>query len=156
MPETVRTTPCACGDIEADAPGFYEIFLHDVVLACRIGVYESEHHASQRVRIDLELEVRRNGPCVTDDIGDVLSYDDIMHGIERIASGEHINLIETLAEKIADACLSNEHVLRARVTVVKLDVYAGAATPGVRVDRRRGAPPPGASRPAFAKTAGSP
>jgi dihydroneopterin aldolase len=83
-----------------DEPGIYEIFLRDVVMPFRIGVYPSEYKAPQRVRIDLDLDVRQDRATLTDDISDVVSYDDIMHNLRQIAAGEHINLLEVLAERI--------------------------------------------------------
>jgi dihydroneopterin aldolase len=52
-----------------DEPGIYEIFLKDVVMLFRIGVYPSEYKAPQRVRIDLDLDVRQDRATLTDDIG---------------------------------------------------------------------------------------
>ena len=124
-------------DPEQDEPGIYEIFLRDVVMPFRIGVYPSEHKAPQRVRIDLDLDVRQDRATLTDDIGDVVSYDDIMNNLRQIAAGEHINLLEVLAERIAGLCLGDPRVLRVRVAVAKLDIYKGAGIPGIRIERRR-------------------
>jgi 7,8-dihydroneopterin aldolase/epimerase/oxygenase len=122
---------------EQDEPGIYEIFLRDVVMPFRIGVYPSEHKAPQRVRIDLDLDVRQDRATLTDDIGDVVSYDDIMNNLRQIAAGEHINLLEVLAERIAGLCLGDPRVLRVRVAVAKLDIYKSTGIPGTRIERRR-------------------
>ena len=125
-------------DPEQDEPGIYEIFLRDVVvMPFRIGVYPSEHKAPQRVRIDLDLDVRQDRATLTDDIGEVVSYDDIMDNLRQIAAGEHINLLEVLAERIAGLCLSDPRVLRVCVAVAKLDIYKGTGIPGIRIERRR-------------------
>ena len=124
-------------DPEQDEPGVYEIFLRDVVMLFRIGVYPSEYKAPQRVRIDLDLDVRQDRATLTDDIGEVVSYDDIMNNLRQIAAGEHINLLEVLAERIAGLCLGDPRVLRVRVAVAKLDIYGGTDIPGIRIERRR-------------------
>ena len=54
-----------------------------------------------------------------------------------IAVGEHINLLEVLAERIAGLCLGDPRVLRVRVAVAKLDIYGGTGIPGIRIERRR-------------------
>src|SRR3712207_1691299 len=74
-----------------DEPGIYEIFLRDVVMPFRISVYPSEHKAPQRVRIDLDLDVRQDRATLTDDIGDVVSYDDIDRKSTRLNSS-HANI----------------------------------------------------------------
>jgi dihydroneopterin aldolase len=124
-------------DPEQDEPGIYEIFLRDVVMPFRIGVYPSEYKAPQRVRIDLDLDVRQDRATLTDDIGDVVSYDDIVNNLRQIAAGEHINLLEVLAERIAGLCLGDPRVLRVRVAVAKLDIYGGTGIPSIRIERRR-------------------
>jgi dihydroneopterin aldolase len=113
------------------------ILVKDLVLDFRIGVHAHEHLAPQKVRVNLELQVRpHNGP-ESDDIGDVLSYEDILNGIKAIATGRHINLVETLAEQIADLCLSDPRAVRARVRIEKLEIEPAAAGVGVEIERRR-------------------
>ena len=137
MPDTIPATHYPGADPEQNEPGIYEIFLRDVVMPFRIGVYPSEHTAPQRVRIDLDLDVRQDRATLTDDIGEVVSYDDIMDNLRQIAAGEHINLLEVLAERIAGLCLSDPRVLRVCVAVAKLDIYKGTGIPGIRIERRR-------------------
>jgi dihydroneopterin aldolase len=143
MLETILSAQCARGAATADArlpsipAGLYELFLENVVLPCRIGVFDYERSAPQRVRIDLLLQVRQDGAQFSDDIGDVLSYDDLLSGLKRILMDEHTNLVEMLAEKIARMCLAHEQVQSARVSVAKLDIYDGVAVPGIRLERTR-------------------
>ncbi|MFP5513428.1 MAG: hypothetical protein ACLGJC_10140 [Alphaproteobacteria bacterium] len=78
----------------ADAPtlsavlvcSLYELFLETVVLPCRTGVFDYERDLPQRVRIGLLLQVRQDGARFSDDIGDVLSYDDQLPGASLPAS----------------------------------------------------------------------
>jgi dihydroneopterin aldolase len=57
--------------------------------------------------------------------------------IRGIASAGHINLAETLAERIAAACLEDPRVTRARIRVEKLHALAGAEAAGVELERTR-------------------
>ncbi|MBY6263464.1 dihydroneopterin aldolase [Azospirillum sp. 412522] len=142
MLDAILSAQCARG-VAADSgvttipAGLYELFLENVVLPCRIGVFDHERDAPQRVRIDLLLQVRQDGAQFSDDIGDVLSYDDLLSGLKRILLDEHTNLVEMLAEKIARLCLAHEQVQSARVSVAKLDIYDGVAVPGIRLERTR-------------------
>lgn len=143
MLDAILSAQCARGLTAADPmvstipAGLYELFLENVVLPCRIGVFDHERDAPQRVRIDLLLQMGQDGAQFSDDIGDVLSYDDLLSGLKRILMDEHTNLVEMLAEKIARMCLSHEQVQSVRVSVAKLDIYGGVAVPGIRLERTR-------------------
>ena len=81
---------------------------------------------------------------VDDDIANVVSYEDIVTGIEALLGTGHINLVETAAESIAALCLKDRRVVKARVRVEKLDVFDNTASVGVEIERSRSAaPPPG-------------
>ena len=117
--------------------GTYRIRIADLVLPARIGVYERERHAPQRVRINVELAVTEHRGPLGDDIANVVSYEDIANGIRAIIARGHINLVETLASEIAALCLEDCRVTRARVRVDKLDVMPDAAAVGVEIERSR-------------------
>jgi dihydroneopterin aldolase len=114
----------------------YRMFIRDLVLLCRIGVYAHEKLRPQRVRINVNMRVEAEAEPRNDDIANVLSYDEVLGGIKRLAAGEHINLVETLAEAIADLCLAHRRVIEVRVMIEKLDVEPGASV-GVEIERRR-------------------
>jgi dihydroneopterin aldolase len=114
----------------------YRVFVRDLVLTCRIGV-DSGETQPQRIRITAELVVA-DEPDVSDDaLSGVLDYAPIVAGIRAIASAGHINLVETLAERIIDFCLAERRVAAARLVVEKLDVYPDAGSVGVVIERRR-------------------
>ena len=118
-------------------PGVYRIFIRDLVLSCSIGVHDYEKLAPQRVRIYVDVTAREPGAALKDDIGRVVSYEDLVNGIRTIVSQGHINLIETLAERVADLCLSDQRVVTVRVRVEKPDVIVEAGGVGVEIERRR-------------------
>ncbi len=123
--------------------GLDRVFLRDLILTCSIGVHAHEHEAPQRVKIDLSMWVRQNPAAIDDDIANVVSYEDVVSGIERLLGDGHIELVETAAERIADLCLEDRRCAKVRVKVEKLDVYTHAAGVGVEIERSRdaGAPP---------------
>jgi 7,8-dihydroneopterin aldolase/epimerase/oxygenase len=114
----------------------YRMFIRDLVLLCRIGVYAHEKLHPQRVRINVSMRVQPDMAPRNDDIANVLSYDQVLGEIKRLAAGGHINLVETLAETIADICLTDRRVIEARVMIEKLDVEPEASV-GVEIERRR-------------------
>ena len=118
-------------------PRLYHILVRDLLLKCSIGIHEHEKLAPQRVRINIDMTVFECDGDPSDDIAQVVSYEDVITGVKRLLDAGHINLVETLAENIADLCLMDERVESARVRVEKLDVYAEAASVGIEIERGR-------------------
>lgn len=111
------------------------VFIHDMVIDCSIGIYTHEKEHEQRVRINLDLAVGEGDHLINDDIRNVISYEDMAKGVEAIIAAGHINLVETLAENIAEMCLQDKRVFSARVRVEKLDIIANAESVGVEIER---------------------
>jgi len=114
--------------------GLRHLFVRDLVLMASIGVYAHEHEARQRVRVNIDLTV--DDEAVTDRIADVVSYErlvDLVKGI--VEDGGHIQLVETLAERIAAGCFFDPRVRSARIRVEKLDIFPEAAAVGVEIER---------------------
>ncbi|HEY4134697.1 MAG TPA: dihydroneopterin aldolase [Alphaproteobacteria bacterium] len=117
--------------------GLRRVFLRDMVLGCSIGIYRHEKDAPQRVRINLDLAVREGESPLQDDLANVVDYAEIADGIRAIVGDGHVNLVETLAERIAAFCLRDPRVASAQVRVEKLDVFTDAAGAGVEITRHR-------------------
>lgn len=109
------------------------IFIRDLELLARIGIHGHEQGMPQPVRINVELE--SDVSPKKDSVEEVVDYETIANVIREIVASGHINLAETLAERIADACLSDERVLRARVRVEKLHALQSAEAAGVEIER---------------------
>jgi len=117
-------------------PGVRHVFLRDMVLQGSIGWYQHEHGGTQRVRINVDLGVDEDADAV-DELKRVVSYETVAIAVRQIVAAGHIKLVETLAERIASACLTDPRVRLARVQVEKLDVFADAAAAGVAIVRHR-------------------
>ena len=120
----------------ADADnGVRHVFVRDLELGCMIGVHEHEQHGPQRILVNIDLSVRESGADIDDRLANVVCYETIVGDIKRICERGHVNLVETLAEEIASACLRDTRVSKARVRVEKLDVIPEAAGVGVEIER---------------------
>ncbi len=126
------------------------VFVRDMVLSARIGVYPHEHAAVQRVRVNVDMGVEDDGArdvsraaVGRDELARIVSYERVAVEVRRIVGAGHVNLVETLAERIAEACLADRRVLVARIRVEKLDVFPDAASAGVEIERRAATCPPG-------------
>jgi 7,8-dihydroneopterin aldolase/epimerase/oxygenase len=114
----------------------YRVFVRDLVLPCSIGIYPREKGLRRRVRVNAEIEVTTPLPG-NDDFADVVNYETIVAGIKAITEAGHINLVETLADRIATLCLADRRVRATRVMVEKLDVWPETESVGVVVERKR-------------------
>lgn len=83
------------------------------------GVFEAERREGQDFVVDTTLSVDMNRAAATDDVADTVHYGEVAERIVEIVSGEPLNLIETLAVRIADDLLTRPHVQAVAVTVHK-------------------------------------
>ncbi|EDP61644.1 Dihydroneopterin aldolase [alpha proteobacterium BAL199] len=115
----------------------YVVRVRGLVVDFRIGVYAHEQGVTQRVRIDLTVEVTRPDGGFQEDHRRVYCYDRLTKGIRKLAGGGHIRLVETLADRVAELALVDPRARRAEVTVEKLDIMPDAEGVGVTVSRSR-------------------
>jgi dihydroneopterin aldolase len=120
------------------------VFLRDMVLSASIGIYPHEHAARQRVRINVDLGVEDDGARALsrarvgrDELSRVVDYEKVAASVRGIVAAGHVRLVETLAERIAEACLTDSRVHLARIRVEKLDIFADATSAGVEIERRQ-------------------
>jgi dihydroneopterin aldolase len=111
------------------------IFVHDYVLDVEIGVHHNEKGVTQRVRFSVDIDVSPSTDALEDDIARTLDYDYVTNGIKEIIARGHINLVETLAEEVAEHCLNHPRAERVSVMIEKLDKDPGAV--GVEIVRRK-------------------
>lgn len=122
---------------DPQAQGLYKLFIHDLELPCSIGVHAFERNRPQRVRVSLTLWVRREGDDGEDRMGGVVDYEAILEGLRALANGEHIHLLETFAEMIAEFCLRQDKVEALQVRVEKPDIFDDVSNLGIEISRRR-------------------
>jgi dihydroneopterin aldolase len=113
------------------------VFVRDLDLMASIGIYATEKVKPQRIIVNIDLSVQEGQGPNDDDIGHVVSYEIVVKKVEAILAEGHINLVETLCEKIAAACLKDRRVMAARVRVEKPDIIPNAKSVGVEIERTR-------------------
>lgn len=113
------------------------VFVHRLELMASVGIYEVEKRYEQRVLVSVDLDVTDDYDGMSDRLDDVLDYGGIIEAARKIVQQRHFQLIETLAERIADACLADGRVLWARVVIEKPDIVPGCAAVGIAIERRR-------------------
>lgn len=123
---------------QPDGAGMRRVFVRDLIVNAMIGIHGHEREGHQRVRINVDLAVPEADQTVQDRLSDVVCYEEITTAIRDIVAAGHINLVETLAEKIAARCLADNRVYSVRIRVEKLDVFEDASSVGIEIERLRG------------------
>jgi 7,8-dihydroneopterin aldolase/epimerase/oxygenase len=85
------------------------------------GVYAEEREKGQPFVVDVVLEVDTGAAATSDEVTDTVHYGELAQRVVAVVAGEPVNLIETLAQRIADTCLAFEPVEEVEVTVHKPD-----------------------------------
>ncbi len=117
-------------------PGLRRVFIRNLELAAEIGIHGHEHGKTQPVRLNVDLMVEDN-PVLEDKLDYVVDYGDITKRIRSLVASGHVNLAETLAERIAALCLEDPRVKKARVMVEKREALRGAESAGVEITREQ-------------------
>ena len=117
------------------AAGLRHVFVRDLEVMARLGIYDVEKLAPQRIIVSIDLSVLEGRGAVADDISNVVSYEIVVKKIEAIIEQGHVNLVETLAELFAAACLKDKRVVAARVRIEKPDIIPNARSVGIEIER---------------------
>lgn len=102
------------------------ILLRSLTLSCAIGAYAHERGKLQRVAFEADVWVRRCPAPLRDDLSDVLNYDRIVAVVRNEANSGHIDLQETLVERIAEKLAQFPETALVRVQTTKLEAYPDA------------------------------
>ena len=111
------------------------ISLRDHIVEADIGAFQQERGKTQRLRFNIVVEVRPHPAQLGDDVDLILSYDRITEAIAAELAAERLNLLETLAEKVAERILQEPQAMRVFIRIEKLDRGPGAL--GVEIVRTR-------------------
>jgi dihydroneopterin aldolase len=98
------------------------IALREHVVEAEIGAFQAERGVRQRIRFDLVCEVVPGAEAVaSDDVDGILSYDTLLDAVSEGLAAGRVDLLETLAERIAARVLTHQRAARVFVRVEKLD-----------------------------------
>lgn len=115
--------------------GIRHVFVRDLELQAPIGVWRHEHGRRQPIRINLDLGVSQDAAAPEDELHAVVNYQRLVDRVKEIVDAEHVKLVETLAERIAEACFEDARVVSARIRVEKLTAIPEAVSVGVEIER---------------------
>lgn len=121
----------------AGADPFDRISVRDYVVSVEIGAFAQERGLLQKVRFNIVVEVAPVSQPLDDDVDLILSYDRLTEAVGHELQAERINLLETLAERVALRILREPQAMRAFVRIEKID--RGPFDLGVEIVRAKAA-----------------
>lgn len=114
-----------------------KICIRDIALRCIIGIYPEERREKQDVVVSVSLHSDLCPAAATDDFQKTVDYKAVKQAIVALVEQSDFQLVESLAQAIADACLAFDRVEQVDVTVEKPGALRFARTVAVEISRRR-------------------
>ena len=115
----------------------YKILINQLILDAFIGIHDFEKKKKQKISISLSLDVNDNISGIEHKIENFVSYEHIVADIKSILKKGHIDLLETLGEKIVDLCFEDERVMTIKLKLEKLEVFKETSSVGIEIFRKK-------------------
>lgn len=113
------------------------IFIEGFEAQTIIGIDDSELRTPQPLRIDLTAGLPRSAACSSDRIGDTIDYGKVRTALRDLMATHRLQLLEALAERVAQLLLEDFGAHWVRVVVVKPKKFDDVDSVGVAIERRR-------------------
>ncbi len=111
------------------------IFLHDLKVDTVIGIWDWERKIRQTVVINLDMAADIKTAAATDTVEDTLNYKQVAKRVQQFAGDSEFQLVETLAERVAEIVINEFGVSWVRVRVAKPGAIRSAKDVGVLIER---------------------
>lgn len=109
----------ARSQMSGSGPGHDELTITGIECRGHHGVFDFEREQGQRFVIDLTLGLDTGAAAASDDLGDTIDYGQLVTRVVEAVENDPVDLVETLAQRLANVALSDARVEWARVTVHK-------------------------------------
>jgi len=113
------------------------IIIEDLRLRCVIGLHEWERDLKQDILLNISLFTDLRPAARSDGIADTVDYKSLKLKLVGLVENSSFKLIETLAEKVAELCLRQDHVQAVKVRLDKPGALRYARTVAVEIERAR-------------------
>lgn len=111
------------------------VFIEQLTVITRIGVYDWEQTIDQKLIFDIEMAWDNRAAASSDDVNDCLSYADVSEAVIGHVAGGRFALVERVAEEVAQLLLARFNSPWVRLKVSKPGAVAQAANVGVVIER---------------------
>ncbi len=127
--------PAILAQVAPPLPVMDTIFISELRIETRIGIYAREQQVAQTIQLDLEIGLRGKHAADSDRIEDTIDYAAVVAAIKKLFAGEHFSLLEHAAESIAKMIISDFKAPWLRISIAKLAPLAGVKKLGVTIER---------------------
>lgn len=127
--------PVILAQVTAPLPDMDTIFISELRIDTRIGIYPQEQQVAQTIQLDLEIGLRGKHAADSDRIEDTIDYAEVVAAIRKVFAGQHFSLLEHAAESIAQMILTDFKSPWLRISIAKLAPLAGVKKLGVTIER---------------------
>ena len=131
-----QQTPDSRPDLANAARGLRHVFVNRLAVEASIGIHPHERDNKQTIWLTIDAGVLEDS-ATPEAIGDVVCYEDMCRIVTALASDGHIDLVETLAERIADRLMEDPRLVQIRVQIEKPQAIDQAASVGIAISRLR-------------------
>ena len=131
-----QQAPDSRPDLANAARGLRHVFVNRLAVEASIGIHPHERENKQTIWLTIDAGVLEDS-ATPEAIGDVVCYEDICKIATALATDGHIDLVETLAERIADRLMEDPRLVQIRVQIEKPQAIAQAASVGIAISRLR-------------------
>lgn len=131
-----QQTPDSRPDLANAMRGLRHVFVNRLAVKASIGIHPHERENKQTIWLTIDAGVLEDS-ATPEAIGDVVCYEDMCRIATALASDGHIDLVETLAERIADRLMEDPRLVQIRVQIEKPQAIDQAASVGIAISRLR-------------------
>ena len=131
-----QQTPDSRPDLANAARGLRHVFVNRLAVEASIGIHPHERENKQTIWLTIDAGVLEDS-ATPEAIGDVVCYEDMCKVATALATDGHIDLVETLAERIADRLMEDPRLVQIRVQIEKPQAIDQAASVGIAISRLR-------------------
>ena len=136
MLKVLKNTAADLAQAPQDLP-LDQVLIEGLILPAFVGMFAHEYDAPQPIRFDVIVDITPLSSVDDHDTDNIVRYDHIVESIKGILAAGHIDLVETLAENVAEACLAYARAQQVCVTIAKPAAFAEAEAVGIRITRRK-------------------
>ena len=111
------------------------IFIHELRIDTRIGIYEWEQQTPQTIQLDLEVGLPGAHAAQSGKIGDTIDYSKIVGRIEQLFQAQHYSLLEQAGVAIAEVIMGEFKAPWVKVSIAKLGALRNVKRLGVTIER---------------------
>ena len=110
-------------------------FLHGLKVDCIIGIWDWERRTRQTIVIDLDMASDVSKASASDDIRDAVDYKSVSKRLQEFVGQSEFQLVETLAERVAEIVINEFAVPWVRVRINKKGAVRNAGDVGILIER---------------------